>query len=162
MKVLLQRVNEASVTVDHELVGKIGKGLTVFVGVAVGDALEDIEYLVKKITELRIFADAESKFNLSAIDINAELLLVSQFTLLANTRKGRRPSFTGAAPPEIAEMLFSQFIERAKATGLKVEAGRFQQYMRVDIKNDGPVTIFIDSHERLSSRSSRNINGDSM
>ena len=154
MKVLLQRVNEASVTVNGELVGKIGKGLTVFVGVAVGDTQEDVQYLIKKIIELRIFADAEGKFNLSIIDIKGELLLVSQFTLLANTRKGRRPSFTDAALPDMAETLFNQFVEQLKASGLKVETGKFQQHMQVEINNDGPVTIMIDSRERFNSRSS--------
>jgi D-aminoacyl-tRNA deacylase len=153
MKVLLQRVKEASVTINNELVSKIGNGLTVFIGVAVDDTEEDIQYLTKKIIELRIFADEDSKFNLSLKDVKGELLLVSQFTLLANTRKGRRPSFTNAASPEIAETLFNQFVEHARATGLKVEMGRFQQYMQVEIHNDGPVTIMIDSHERFSSRS---------
>jgi D-aminoacyl-tRNA deacylase len=153
MKVLLQRVKEASVTVNGELVGKIGKGLTVFIGVAVGDTQEDIQYLIKKIIELRIFADAEGKFNLSVMDIKGELLLVSQFTLLANTRKGRRPSFTDASPPDMAWTLFNQFVEHARTTGLKVETGRFQEYMQVEINNDGPVTIMIDSRERFSSRS---------
>jgi D-tyrosyl-tRNA(Tyr) deacylase len=154
MKVLLQRVKEASVTVNGELVGKIGKGLTVFIGVAVGDTQEDVQYLIKKIIELRIFADADSKFNLSVTDIKGELLLVSQFTLLANTRKGRRPSFTDAALPDMAEALFNQFVEQARATGLKVETGRFQEHMQVEINNDGPVTIMIDSRERFNSRSS--------
>lgn len=153
MKVLLQRVKEASVTINNELVGKIGNGLTVFIGVAVDDTEKDVQYLTKKIIELRIFADEDSKFNLSLKDVKGELLLVSQFTLLANTRKGRRPSFTNAASPEIAETLFNQFVEHARATGLKVEMGRFQQYMQVEIHNDGPVTIMIDSHERFSSRS---------
>jgi len=94
---------------------------------------------------LRIFADDEGKFNLSALDINGELLLVSQFTLMADTKKGRRPSFTGAAPPEQAEKLFERFVEQARSTGLKVETGRFQEYMQVEIHNDGPVTILLDS-----------------
>ncbi len=154
MKVLLQRVKEASVTVNGELVGNIGKGLTVFVGIAVGDTQEDVQYLIKKIMELRIFADTEGKFNLSVTEIKGELLLVSQFTLLANTRKGRRPSFTDAASPELAEELFNQFVAQVKSSGLKVETGRFQQYMQVEINNDGPVTIMIDSRERFNSRSS--------
>jgi D-aminoacyl-tRNA deacylase len=154
MKILLQRVKEASVIINNELVGKIGNGLTVFIGVAIGDTEEDVQYLIKKIIELRIFADDNSKFNLSLTDVKGELLLVSQFTLLANTRKGRRPSFTNAASPEIAETLFNQFVEQARASGLKVEMGRFQQYMQVEIHNDGPVTIMIDSHERFSSRAS--------
>jgi D-aminoacyl-tRNA deacylase len=153
MKALLQRVTAAQVTVEGEVVGKIGHGLVVFIGVASEDTAEDIDYLVRKIVELRIFEDAEGKFNLSILDVSGELLLVSQFTLLANTRRGRRPGFTDAAPPEIAEMLFNQFVEQAKATGLKAETGKFQTHMHVKINNDAPVTIMIDSRERLTSRS---------
>ena len=153
MKALLQRVNTASVTVDGKVVGNIGHGLVVFIGVANDDTAEDIQYLANKIPQLRIFDDAEGKFNLSALDVKGELLLVSQFTLLAGTRKGRRPGFTDAAPPDIAENLFNQFVEQSQATGLKVETGRFQTHMHVVIDNDGPVTIFIDSRERLTSRS---------
>ena len=153
MKALLQRVNTASVTVGAKVVGNIGHGLVVFIGVANDDTAEDIQYLANKIPQLRIFDDAEGKFNLSALDVKGELLLVSQFTLLAGTRKGRRPGFTDAAPPDIAENLFNQFVEQSQATGLKVETGRFQTHMHVVIDNDGPVTIFIDSRERLTSRS---------
>jgi D-tyrosyl-tRNA(Tyr) deacylase len=152
MKALLQRVTGAQVSVNGETVGKIMQGLVVFIGVANVDYAEDIQYLARKIVELRIFDDAEGKFNLSALDVNGELLLVSQFTLLASTRKGRRPGFTDAAPPEIAEALFNQFVQQIKTVGLKVETGRFQTHMLVEINNDGPVTIFIDSRERLSSR----------
>ena len=126
MKALLQRVTGATVSVEGKVVGKIGHGLVVFVGVANDDTPEDIQYLTRKIIELRIFEDAEGKFNLSALDVKGELLLVSQFTLLANTRKGRRPGFTDAAAPEVAEMLFNQFVEQTRAIGLKVETGRFQ------------------------------------
>jgi D-tyrosyl-tRNA(Tyr) deacylase len=153
MKTLLQRVTAAQVTVEEKIVGKIGHGLVVFVGVANDDTPEDINYLTRKIVELRIFDDAEGKFNLSALDVKGELLLVSQFTLLANTRRGRRPGFTDAAPPEIAEALFNQFVEQVRTTGLKVETGRFQTHMHVEINNDGPVTILIDSRERFNSRS---------
>ena len=153
MKALLQRVTSAAVTVDGETVGKIGHGLVVFIGVANDDTQDDIEYLLNKIPQLRIFDDTEGKFNLSALDLRGELLLVSQFTLLAATRKGRRPGFTDAAPPDIAENLFNQFVAQARTTGLKVETGRFQTHMNVTIENDGPVTIFIDSRERLTSRS---------
>ena len=145
MKALLQRVSAASVSVAGEVVGRIGRGLVVFIGVAQGDSEKDIRYLVPKIVSLRIFADREEKFNLSALDVKGELLLVSQFTLLADTRKGRRPSFTDAAPPAQAEELFQRFVEEVKVTGLKVETGRFQQYMQVEIHNDGPVTIMLDS-----------------
>jgi D-tyrosyl-tRNA(Tyr) deacylase len=152
MKALLQRVTSAQVSVEGETVGKIGYGLVVFIGVANEDTAEDIQYLSRKIVELRIFDDTDGKFNLSAVDVKGELLLVSQFTLLAATRKGRRPGFTDAAPPEIAETLFNQFVEQTKTSGLKVETGRFQTHMLVEINNDGPVTIFIDSKERLTSR----------
>ena len=153
MKALLQRVTAAHVTVAGKVVGKIGHGLVVFVAVAKDDTSDDTDYLVRKIVELRIFEDTEGKFNLSIFDVSGELLLVSQFTLLANTRRGRRPGFTDAAPPEIAENLFNRFVEQVRNTGLKVETGKFQTHMHVAINNDGPVTIMIDSRERLTSRS---------
>ena len=149
MKALLQRVTTASVSLGDEEVGRIGRGLVVFLGVASGDTEKDAQYLAQKIANLRIFSDEEGKFNLSALDINGELLLVSQFTLLADTRKGRRPSFIEAAPPTQAEELFEYFVEQVRATGLKVETGRFQQYMQVEIHNDGPVTILLDSKEKF-------------
>lgn len=145
MKALLQRVTRASVSVASELVGGIGRGLVVFVGVASGDTEKDAQYLAQKTVSLRIFSDEEGRFNLSALDIKGELLVVSQFTLLADTRKGRRPSFIEAAPPAQAEEIFERFVEQARATGLRVETGRFQQYMQVEIHNDGPVTILLDS-----------------
>ncbi len=145
MKALLQRVTEASVSVGGEEVGRIGRGLAVLVGVATGDTAEDADYLVNKTVNLRIFADPEGKFNLSALDVNGELLLVSQFTLLADARKGRRPSFTDAAPPAEAQALFNYFVHQARQTGLKVATGRFQEHMMVTIHNDGPVTIMLDS-----------------
>jgi D-tyrosyl-tRNA(Tyr) deacylase len=117
--------------------------------VANGDTERDVQYLVQKIVSLRIFTDEAGRFNLSALDIKGELLLVSQFTLLADVRKGRRPSFTEAAPPAQAEALFEQFVEQARATGLNVETGRFQQYMQVEIHNDGPVTILLDTREKF-------------
>ena len=148
MKALLQRVTAASVSVAGEEVGRIGRGLVVFVGVAQGDTEKDIQYLAQKTLGLRIFADQEERFNLSVTDIKGELLVVSQFTLMADTRKGRRPSFTEAAPPAEAEVLFEQFVEQVRASGLKVATGRFQQYMQVEIMNDGPVTIWLDSREK--------------
>ena len=148
MKALLQRVTSASVSVDDKVVGRIGQGLVVFVGVAAGDTEADAQFLAQKTVDLRIFADETGKFNLSALDIKGELLVISQFTLLADTRKGRRPSFTGAAPPAEAEALFQRFVEQAGATGLKVETGRFQQYMHVEIHNDGPVTVLLDSRPK--------------
>ncbi len=145
MKALLQRVTGASVSVADGVVGSIGRGLVVFVGVANWDTEKDAQYLAQKTVNLRIFSDEVGKFNLSALDIKGELLVVSQFTLLAATKKGRRPSFIEAAPPVQAEKLFDQFVEQTRATGLKVETGRFQQYMQVEIHNDGPVTILLDS-----------------
>lgn len=149
MKALLQRVTGASVSVGGEVVGSIGRGLVVLVGMAGGDSDKDIQYLAQKIVNLRIFADEAEKFNLSALNIGAEVLLVSQFTLLADTRKGRRPSFTGAAPSPQAEALFQQFVDEVKASGLKVATGRFQQYMQLEIHNDGPVTIMLDSRDKV-------------
>ena len=149
MKVLLQRVTGASVSIDGEEVGRIGRGLVVFVGVANGDTEKDVQYLMQKTVGLRIFADEEGRFNLSALDTNGELLIVSQFTLLADTRKGRRPSFIEAAPLEQAGALFEQFVEQARATGLRVETGLFQQYMQVEIQNDGPVTVMLDSRDKF-------------
>jgi len=149
VKALLQRVTGASVSVGGEEVGRIGKGLVIFVGVSKGDTERDIQYLVPKTLGLRIFADEEERFNLSVLDIKGELLVVSQFTLMADTRRGRRPSFSEAAPPAEAEVLFQRFVEQIRASGLKVAIGRFQQYMQVDIQNDGPVTIMLDSREKF-------------
>ncbi len=150
MKALLQRVTSASVSVGCEVVGKIGRGLVVFVGIAVGDTEKDAQYLAQKTVNLRIFSDEVGRFNVSALDIKGELLVVSQFTLLADARKGRRPSFVEAAPPAQAQELFEQFVKEAHATGLKVETGRFQQYMQVEIHNDGPVTILLDSRDKIN------------
>ena len=150
MKALLQRVTAASVSIEGEEAGRIGPGLCVLVGVAAGDSEKDVDYLVSKTAGLRIFADEAGKFNLSLLDVKGELLLVSQFTLLADARHGRRPGFTGAAPPQEAEKLFNLFVERAKATGLKIATGRFKAYMSVEIINDGPVTIMLDSRDAPS------------
>ena len=147
MKALIQRVTGASVSIAGEEVGRIGQGLVVLVGVANGDTEKDIDYLVQKTANLRIFSDEAGRFNLSALDIGGELLLVSQFTLLADTRKGRRPGFSQAAPPDEADKLFDEFVRQASATGLKVATGRFQEYMQVEIHNDGPVTIMLDSRD---------------
>ncbi len=149
MKALLQRVTEASVSIASQIVGRIGQGLVIFVGVANGDTERDTQYLAQKTVSLRIFSDEAGRFNLSALDIKGELLVVSQFTLLADTKKGRRPSFIEAASPAQAEELFERFVEQARATGLKVETGRFQQYMQVEIHNDGPVTILLGSREKF-------------
>jgi D-tyrosyl-tRNA(Tyr) deacylase len=145
MKALLQRVTGALVSVGGEVVGRIGPGLVVLVGIAAGDTAEDARYLARRTVNLRIFADENGKFNLSAQDINGELLVISQFTLIADTRKGRRPNFMEAAAPDKAESLFNEYVAEARASGLKVATGRFQQYMQVEIHNDGPVTIMLES-----------------
>ena len=149
MKALLQRVTEASVSVAGEVVGRIGQGLVILLGVASGDTEKEAQYLAQKTVNLRIFSDEEGKFNLSALDINGELLVISQFTLLGDARKGRRPSFVEAAPPTQAKQLFDYFVEQARAQGLKVETGQFQQYMQVEIHNDGPMTIIMDSKDKF-------------
>ena len=154
MKALLQRVTKAAVRVDGQTIGQIGPGLVIFLGVEEGDSQEEAEYLKDKIVNLRIFADQEGKFNLSALDIGADFLIVSQLTLLADTRKGRRPSFVKAAPPETAEPMVQEFVDMIGDTGLKVETGRFQAYMDVEIHNDGPVTIWLDSADRYRPRKS--------
>jgi D-aminoacyl-tRNA deacylase len=149
VKALLQRVTHASVAISGQIVGSIHNGLVVLVGVAAGDTTRDAQYLAQKTAELRIFTDSDGKFNLSALDVRGELLIISQFTLLADTRKGRRPSFTDAAAPAQAEELFNFFVEEARRTGLKVETGRFQQHMLVEIHNDGPVTVLLDSRDKF-------------
>ena len=128
--------------------------MVVFLGVEEGDSREETEYLTDKIVNLRIFSDQAGKFNLSALDIRADLLIVSQFTLLADTRKGRRPSFVRAAPQEIAGPMVQEFVDTIRETGLKVETGRFKAYMDVEIHNDGPVTIWLDSADRHRPRKS--------
>ena len=145
MKAVVQRVTSARVTVAGEVVGSIGAGLVILLGVANGDTEKDADFLARKIVGLRIMADDAGKFNLSALDKHSELLAVSQFTLLADTRKGRRPSFVDAAPPAEAERLFERFVGALRQSGLKVETGRFQAMMLVEINNDGPVTIILDS-----------------
>ena len=150
MRALVQRVTRASVSVNGEVVGEIGPGLVVLVGIARGDTERDALYLADKVVNLRIFADEASKFNLSSMDIGGEILIISQFTLLADTRRGRRPSFEEAAPPEQAEALVDVFIGRVRNTGLKVETGIFQQHMLVEIHNDGPVTIALSSKDKFA------------
>jgi D-tyrosyl-tRNA(Tyr) deacylase len=148
MKALVQRVSGASVSVNDDIVGEIGRGLVVFLGVAQGDSKEDAGYLANKVVNLRIFADQSSKFALSALETKGDILVVSQFTLLADSRKGRRPSFTEAAPPDLAKELYEFFVEQIRSTGLKVETGLFQEHMLVGIHNDGPVTILVESKSR--------------
>jgi D-tyrosyl-tRNA(Tyr) deacylase len=148
MKALVQRVSQASVSVNDTIVGKIGPGLVVFLGVAQGDSKEDASYLANKVVNLRIFADESSKFSLSALDTRGDILIVSQFTLLGDTRKGRRPDFTAAAPLDLAKEIYELFVEQVRSTGLKVETGLFQEHMLVEIHNDGPVTISLESKNR--------------
>ena len=152
MRALVQRVAEASVEISGEEVARIGRGLLILLGVADDDEEADADYLVPKIANLRIFADEANRFNLSALDVGAESLVVSQFTLYADTRRGRRPDFTRAAPPELAERLYEHTVDLLRGTGLKVVTGRFQAYMQVRSQNDGPVTILLDSADRQRSR----------
>lgn len=145
MRVILQRVKEAKVTVENKVVGQIQKGIVLLVGAKIGDTEEDAKYLADKCVNLRIFEDQVKKMNLSAKDIGAEVLVVSQFTLYGDTSKGRRPSFTSALEPALAEKLYLKFIDEIKASGLKTESGIFGAKMLVEIYNWGPVTFILDS-----------------
>lgn len=145
MKAVLQRVSRASVTVGEDIVASIGPGLVALLGVAEGDSEKDALFLADKTTNLRIFSDEAGKFNLSVKDIDGEVLVVSQFTLLADARKGRRPSFVAAAPPSIAGPLVDRFAGLIASSGVSVSTGRFGAHMTVEIINDGPVTILLDS-----------------
>ena len=147
MRAVIQRVRRASVTVGEERVAEIGRGLAVLLGVAAGDGPEDAAKLARKTAELRIFADAAGRFDLSLLDISGQALVVSQFTLLADTRKGRRPSFTHAAPRQVGEPLVEAFCAALREAGVEVQTGRFGAHMLVEIHNDGPVTIVLDSGE---------------
>lgn len=147
MRAVLQRVSRASVSVGGVRVGEIGPGLVILVGVAQGDTSQDTQFLADKVAQLRIFPDEQGRFNLSALDTGAEILVVSQFTLLADTKKGRRPSFTQAAPPSQAQTLIDELVARLRSKGFKVETGQFGEHMVVEIHNHGPVTIILDSRE---------------
>lgn len=149
MRGVVQRVKRAGVTVDGELVGRIDKGLLVFLGVGNEDDEKDIQYLADKIINLRIFEDSDGKMNESLLDQKGELLIVSQFTLYGDCRKGKRPSFDKAAKPKDAEMLYERFVEYCKGFGIKVETGKFQAMMDVELINDGPVTILLDSKKEF-------------
>ena len=149
MRAILQRVTRGKVTIEGEVNGEIGQGFVVLLGVGANDTEAEVELLSNKIANLRVFADGEGKFNLSALDVNAEMLVVSQFTLFADCRKGRRPSFTVAARPELAIPLYEKFVERLRTMGFKVETGVFQADMLVEIHNSGPVTIWLDTVELL-------------
>src|SRR6266478_40709 len=147
MRALLQRVSHASVTVDEQVVGHIGQGLLVLLGVGQADGEAQVKTLADKIVHLRIFGDEQGKMNRSLLDIGGEVLVVSQFTLYADTRRGRRPSFTEAAPPTLAEPLVERFKDAIAAYGLTVADGIFGAYMEVALLNDGPVTIWLDSEQ---------------
>ena len=152
MRAVVQRVSEAFVEVEGEVVGRIGLGLLVLLGVGQKDTREDAHYLARKIVHLRIFPDAMGKMNLSLLDVGGEVLLVSQFTLYADTRKGHRPSFVQAAPPEVGRRLYEAAIEAFLAQGVHVETGVYGAHMRVHLVNDGPVTLLLDSEDRLKPR----------
>ena len=145
MRVVLQRVQRASVRVDEEIVGAIAGGFLALTGIADGDNEATIDAMAAKVAGLRVFSDADGKFNLALADVGGAVLVVSQFTLIADVRKGRRPSFAGAARPEVAEPLVRRFADRLRAAGLAVEGGRFGAHMDVELINDGPVTLVIDS-----------------
>ena len=148
MRVVLQRVSHASVTVEEKVIGQIPRGFLLLVGVTHDDAIEDMEYLVRKIVQMRIFEDEEGKLNRSIQDIGGEILSVSQFTLYADTKKGNRPSFSKAAPGDVALEMFEQFNGLLRDTGIPVETGQFGADMKVELLNDGPVTILLDSKTR--------------
>ena len=144
MRACLQRVSRARVTVDGEVCGEIGHGLVVLLGVAVGDDAERARQLADKVVGLRIFSDEAGKMNRSATDVGGAILAISQFTLLADCRQGRRPSFTGAAPPEVAEALYEAFVAEIRQRGITTATGRFRAHMQVELVNDGPVTVVLE------------------
>jgi D-aminoacyl-tRNA deacylase len=144
MRILIQRVSKASVTVDDKVISQIGKGLVVLLGVGHGDGEEQVAFLAEKTANLRIFEDEQGKTNLSILDLKGEALVVSQFTLYADARKGRRPSFIDAALPEVAEPLVNRFAELLRAHGIPTQTGQFGAHMLVEIHNDGPVTIWLE------------------
>jgi D-tyrosyl-tRNA(Tyr) deacylase len=147
MRLVVQRVKHARVEVDRELVGRIGEGLLLLLGIKSDDSIEDVEYLVEKVLGLRIFEDHAGKMNLSIMDKGREILVVSQFTLYGDCRKGRRPSFDEAAAPELAVSLYDLFVEEIRKKGIKVETGRFGAVMDVNLINSGPVTLLLDSNK---------------
>ena len=152
MRAVIQRVSRASVTVDGEVVGEIGAGLLVLLGVEQGDTQDDVVWVANKVVGLRVFADSEGKMNLDVGEAGGAILAVSQFTLLGDCRKGRRPSFVAAAGPEAANALYRSFVAEVTGQGLEVQEGRFQQQMDVELVNNGPVTLQIDSRHRSRHR----------
>ncbi len=149
MRAVIQRVKCCRVTVNNKCKGEIDSGLLIFIGIGSDDRQEDANYLVNKIVNLRIFEDKEGKMNLSAMDLQKDIMVVSQFTLFGDCRKGRRPSFFAAAPPDEAEVLYEYFLKKITETGLKIASGEFQAMMNVKLINDGPVTLIIDSKKRF-------------
>jgi D-tyrosyl-tRNA(Tyr) deacylase len=147
MRACVQRVTEASVTVDGAVCGRIGVGLVVLLGVATDDTADDVRYMADKIVELRIFGDDEGKMNRSLAEVGGGMLVVSQFTLLGDARKGRRPSYIAAAPPELAESLYEEFVSAVRRRGIEVATGKFRAHMDVSLINDGPVTLLLDSRK---------------
>ena len=147
MRACIQRVTEASVVVDGETTGRIGRGLVVLLGVGKGDGRPEVDFLADKIVGLRIFEDEAGKMNRSLAEVGGAMLVVSQFTLYGDARKGRRPSFIDAAPPELAEQLYEAFVDRARSQGIEVATGVFRAHMGVSLVNDGPVTIWLDTEE---------------
>jgi D-tyrosyl-tRNA(Tyr) deacylase len=145
MRAVVQRVSGARILVGGEVLGEIGLGLLVLLGVGAGDTRTEVDYLAEKTIGLRIFEDADGKMNLSVAEMGGAVLVVSQFTLYGDARRGRRPSFDGAAPPEQARELYEYFVEKIRAAGLRCETGRFQETMQVELVNEGPVTILLDS-----------------
>ncbi|MDR5658070.1 D-aminoacyl-tRNA deacylase [Serpentinicella sp. ANB-PHB4] len=145
MRAVVQRISQGKVEVDHKVTGQIHKGLLVYLGISEEDTIDDIKYMIEKITNLRIFEDDDEKLNLSVKDVGGKLLIVSQFTLMGDCRKGRRPNFSNAAKPEFAKKLYNLFIEACQKVGIEVQTGVFQAHMMVHSTNDGPVTIMIDS-----------------
>lgn len=148
MRAVVQRVSESSVMVDGKVTGAISKGLMVLLGVGIGDSEADLNYLVKKTVNLRVFEDDQGKMNLSIKEVQGKLLVVSQFTLMGDVTQGNRPSFIQAAPPEMANQMYEQFVQACREQGVEVETGVFRASMQVHLINEGPVTIFIDSRQR--------------
>lgn len=147
MKCVIQRVSSSKVTVENEVIGSIGVGLNILLGVQDGDSNEDVKKLVNKIVSLRIFQDENNKMNLSLLDVKGEALIISQFTLIGNLKRGRRPSFDKSATPDVAKSLYEEFVQEVLEYGVKTQTGKFGAMMDVEIHNDGPVTFILDSKE---------------
>ena len=149
MRAVVQRVKNSEVKVDDNIIGSIDSGLLVFLGIGNEDAMDDIDYLIDKIVNLRVFEDQQGKMNLSALDLGKDIMIISQFTLYGDCRKGRRPSFFDAAPPDQAERLYDVFVNKINNYDLKIATGEFQAMMDIDLVNDGPVTLLLDSNKEF-------------